>query len=225
VGDENDNSTGEEEEDSAGEKEEFSVGSESVGNDDRAFVEDEGELLSGDAEEDSIGENEEEPVVDNADEDINGDYVKEKFPRSKLDGLKFVMDYRTKSKAALKGTVLERPIKVDVWNGKYLLPQMRERYDKVVVNVILHTKKLRQVNLLNENRNVNAAKRKVKASRPVPPSKKTKPTLPTPTATTQKSSQPKPNVHPVPTSKKTKPTPRTPPAITQKSSQLKTNVR
>ena len=78
--------------------------------------------------------------MDKGEEDLHGDYVKEKFSCSKADGLKFLVDYQAKHKAALKGTVLERPIKVDVWNEKYLLRQMREIYNKVVPNVILHHK-------------------------------------------------------------------------------------
>ena len=70
------------------------------------------------------------------------DFVKGKFPRSKVDGLKFLVDYQNKNKAALRGTVLEVPIKVDVWNAKYLLREMRDIYNKVVPSVIIFNKKL-----------------------------------------------------------------------------------
>ena len=108
-------------------------------------------ISSEDEEVESIGEKEEESVVD---------YVKEMFLQSKVDELKFLINYQIKHKAALKGTVLEVPIKVDAWNEKYLLREMKEIYNKVVPNVIIHNKKLRITQNLYEIPNiVNASKK------------------------------------------------------------------
>lgn len=121
-----------------GDEEEVSVGDVSglsVGDEEEVSVGDEGAVSSGDEEEES--------VVDKEEEDLHIGYVKEKFPRSKVDSSKFLVDYQVKHKAALKGPVLEIPIKVDTWNDKYLMREMKDIYNKVVPNVILHHRKLR----------------------------------------------------------------------------------
>ena len=72
---------------------------------------------------------------------------------------------------------------------------MKEIYNKVAPNVIIHNKRLRNAQTLYEiPRIMNAAKKLAKESRTVPPSNKTKPTHPTHPAATPISSQRKANV-------------------------------
>ena len=157
----------------------------------------EDEKLAAEAGEEGEGKEEEE-VVDGGEEgkrpkysfvtfDAEEDeYIMEKFPRSKLEGVEFLKGFQAKYQAALSRTELQSPIYVADWIERYKWGELRDIYQRAVPRVIIYAKKVDQSNLLHEIQRVKATKLKENTARSVIKSKKNPDTIKQ-TSTSQRS--------------------------------------
>lgn len=99
------------------------------------------------------------------------------FPRSKVEGVNFLMELQTQFKAALKDTELKATIYEDAFNNKFKWSELKAMYDRVSPAVVYYEVKKEQ--------------RKRQAARKVLYSKKTN--AHRPSATTKRSSNNKTN--------------------------------